>query len=217
MPVARSDVDLLKDQPPRILAMGDSLLAWNRPVGRSISDNVETRLGVPVVDRSVIGARMLYALPISGALGLNISKQYLKDDWDWVIINGGGNDLWFGCGCVACDRKIDKMVTSDGTSGAIPDLVAKLRNNGARVLYLGYLRTPGKGSLIDHCANEGAAFEARLETMAKRDNGVYFMSLTDLVPVNDLSLHDFDRIHPSQKGSSKIGARIAAFIRSKDT
>ena len=94
----------------RILAMGDSLLATNQLTGQSITDAVEKQIGVKVVDRSVMGARILYGLPISGSLGLNITKQYRPGEWDWVILNGGGNDLWLGCGCILCDRKMNRLI-----------------------------------------------------------------------------------------------------------
>ena len=103
-----------KDSPARILMMGDSLFAWNRASGRSIADYMERSLREPVIDRSLVGARVRYALPISGSLGMNISKQFRYRDWDWVVLNGGGNDLWFGCGCVACDGKINRMVSASG-------------------------------------------------------------------------------------------------------
>ena len=124
---------------PRILVMGDSLLAWHSAAGKSVADRLEALTGAEVRDMSVGGARMIYNLPVTGALGLSIPRQYRKGDWDWVVINGGGNDLWFGCGCVKCDRKLGKLISADGRRGAIPKLVKRLRDGGARVLWLGYL------------------------------------------------------------------------------
>ncbi len=196
-----------------MLVMGDSLLAWNSAGGRSVADALEDRLGAPVTDRSVPGARVLYALPISGALGMEIAQQYVAGNWDWVVLTGGGNDLWLGCGCSGCERRMARMISEDGGAGVIPALVAKLRESGARVLYLGYLRTPGRDSPIDHCAADGDALEARLARMAARDDGVAFLSLRDLVPRGDLSFHAPDRIHPSPKGSAAIAARVAEVIK----
>ncbi|MEP1611420.1 MAG: SGNH/GDSL hydrolase family protein [Roseobacter sp.] len=202
-----------RDNSARILAMGDSLMAWNASSGETISDNLEKILGEPVIDRSVSGARILYKLPISGAMGFNISSQYRSSNWDWVILNGGGNDLWFGCGCAACDRKIDRLIHQDGQGGAVFDLVQTIRASGARVIYLGYLRSPGVGSWIEHCRDEGDEYEGRLERMAQSDPGVYFLSLANLVPKGDKSYHRFDRIHPSAKATREIAQRIATIIR----
>ncbi|MGM0740245.1 MAG: hypothetical protein ACQEVT_01550 [Pseudomonadota bacterium] len=52
------------DSGSRILLLGDSLMAFNRVQGRAVSDAIENSLNEPVTDRSVIGARFLYALPI---------------------------------------------------------------------------------------------------------------------------------------------------------
>ena len=201
------------DNSARILAMGDSMMAWNDTARANIPDSVEQLIGEPVVDRSVIGSRIVYPLPISGAMGMKIEKQYRPGQWDWVIMNGGGNDLWFGCGCRRCDARMAQMVSKDGRSGAVPDLVRKVRSGGAKVIYLGYLRSPGVGSIIEHCRNDGNEYENRLAAMADTDSGVYFVSLRDLVPYGDRSYHSFDMIHPSIKGSRTIAQRVAQIIR----
>ncbi|MEP2716760.1 SGNH/GDSL hydrolase family protein [Pseudophaeobacter sp.] len=203
-----------KDKQGGILVMGDSLMAWNGTSGRAVSDVMEHRLQVEVTDRSVSAARMIYNLPVSGAAGLSIPKQLVKGDWDWVVLNGGGNDLWLGCGCAGCKRKLDRLASEDGTEGAIPDLVAQLRAKGSRVIYTGYLRSPGRGSPIEYCKDEGEELDRRATQMAARDEGVYFVSLADIVPYGDRSYHALDMIHPSIKGSDAIGTRIADLIES---
>ena len=204
-----------KDQPTRILTMGDSLMAWNNISGQSIPKTVSQALDEPVLDRSVSAARIIYRLPISGSAGLNISKQYQTGEWDWIIVNGGGNDLLLGCGCMACDRKLDKLVTDDGTTGAIPGMVSDLRKTGAKVIYVGYLRSPGVGSPIEHCRNEGDILEQRVSRMADLDDGIYFLSLRDLVPHGDRSYHTLDMIHPSIKASTAIGTKVAEIIQNE--
>lgn len=202
------------DQPARILTMGDSMLAVHDASDGSVSDAMESILNEPVIDRSVLGARVFYNLPISGALGMNISQQYRAGSWDWVVMNGGGNDLWLGCACSWCDRKINRMIAKDGSQGGIVDTVLEIRKTGAQVIYVGYLRSPGVGSLIEHCKDEGDELEARLARLAARDPGVHFVSLKDLVPQGDRSYHSADMIHPSIKGSHAIAERVASIIKS---
>jgi len=202
-----------RDLNPRILAMGDSLLATHEMSGKSVSHAIEEFLGEPVIDRSVAGARFFYALPISGAMGMNISKQYRPGNWDWVVLNGGGNDLWLGCGCILCNRKLNRLIADDGESGKIPALISDLRKTGARVIFVGYLRSPGVNSLIEHCKDEGDELERRINNFANQDEGVYFLSLKDLVPNGDRSFHTVDMIHPSVRGSAAIGARVAQIIQ----
>lgn len=194
----------------RILVMGDSMVAWNRASGNSVADVIEASLGAKVTDRSVTAARYFYALPISGSLGLRLTAQYRPGNWDWVVMNGGGNDLLFGCGCGKCARMLDRLVSKDGLKGAIPDFVTRIRKSGAKVIYTGYLRNPGIPSPIRACRPAGNELDRRLAQMAKARAGVTFLPLSDLVPNGDRSFHAADMIHPSIKGSRAIAARILA-------
>ncbi|KMW57964.1 GDSL-like lipase/acylhydrolase [Candidatus Rhodobacter oscarellae] len=204
---------LVRAEPMRVLAIGDSLMASHAISGRSVAGYLERELGVPVKDRSVLGAHMVYRLPISGAMGLSIPAQFRGEDWDWVVMTGGGNDLWLGCGCGRCDRRMNKLISKDGTRGKIPQLMAKILKSGARVIYVGYLRSPGINTPIEHCKDEGDALEARVADLAARVDGVYYLSLQDLVPSGDRSYFAIDLIHPSKKASARIAARVAALIK----
>ncbi|WP_321365260.1 SGNH/GDSL hydrolase family protein [uncultured Celeribacter sp.] len=203
-------------QGPRILALGDSMIAWHSVSKNSIADALAETLGEPVENRAIGGARIIYGLPITGAMGMKISKQYRGDDVDWVVLNGGGNDLWLGCGCGACDRKMARMISQNGTRGEIPKLVRDIRKTGARVIYLGYLRSPGVESVIDACRVLGDDFEVRLSHMATALDGVYFLDVSDLVPSGDRSFHGVDMIHPSRKASRIIGQKLAQIIQTYD-
>ncbi len=196
----------------RILAVGDSMLAWHRIAGKSVSGALESRISEPVVDRSVIGARFNYALPITGAMGLNISKQFIPGSWDWVIINGGGNDLLFGCGCVECDYTIEKLISADGRYGKIPALVRRARSTNARVILVGYLHSPGVPSLVDSCKNEDNELQGRIAKIPMLDDGVFYVRASEIVGSGDSSYHAGDRVHPSVKGSAALAQRIADII-----
>ncbi len=197
----------------RILLMGDSMMAANRGSGRAVANAIERQLGEEVIDRSVIASRYFYYLPISGAAGLRLPAQYQAGNWDWVVINGGGNDLMFGCGCGMCNTMVNRLVSPDGSSGAIPELVARIRKSGAKVAYAGYLRNPGLYTPVRACRPYGDELDRRLARLAARDPGFIFLPMSDLVPYGDPSLHHQDMIHPSPKGSAAIGNRIAAAIR----
>ena len=202
---------------PRVLVIGDSLLASHSISGRSVGHNLSRLLKAPVRNRPVVGARMIYNLPITGAMGLSIPQQWRGGDWDWVVMNGGGNDLWLGCGCNEddCRHKMNRLIAKDGRKGAIPSLVSRIRKSGARVIIVGYLRSPGFTSPIESCKDEGDELESRIGRLADLDPGVTFQTLTDLVPHGDLSYHAADRIHPSLKASEAIAARVARIIRDR--
>jgi hypothetical protein len=201
------------DKRINVLVMGDSFMTSNGSEGHAVPDLLKSELNATVKSRAVTGARFVYILPLTGALGMNIAKQWRPGNWDWVVMNGGGNDLWMGCGCMRCVKKLNRLISPDGTSGEIPATVARARASGAKVLYVGYLRSPGMGSPIEHCKKVGDALEARIEAMAKQDPGVSFVSLADMVPHGDRSFHAVDMIHPSPKGSAAATKRIAAVIK----
>lgn len=204
-------------QKPSILAIGDSLMAWYRIDDRSIADSVAASLDEPVLNRAISGARIIYGLPVTGAMGLRVSNQFRDHErYDWVIITGGGNDFMLGCGCARCERRMNRMLTADAKQGDVVSLIARIRKTGARVVYLGYLRSPEMDSPIESCKDEGDAFEARLAELAKRDKGVFFHSIADLVPAGDRSFHAIDMIHPSHKASKLIGQQVAELIKRAD-
>jgi len=192
----------------RILLLGDSMMAANSADSAGVAAALQQQLGEPVVDRSVSGARYLGLSQFSG-LGLYIPNQYRNGKWQWVVLNGGGNDLLLSCACRWCAGTLDRLISEDGSRGAVPDFVAQLRSTGAQVLYTGYLRTPGVTSPIKGCTKIGTEFETRLARMAARNDGVRFVGLTDVVPMGARSYHNIDLIHPSAKGSKAIAERLA--------
>lgn len=197
----------------RILLMGDSMMASNSGIGGTVADGIEAELGEEVIDRSVTGAKYFYYLPISGSAGMRIDAQYRPANWDVIVMNGGGNDLLFGGGCGTSTRQLTRLITPDGRHGAIPAFVGNLRASGAQVIYIGYLRNPGTFTPIKFCGPAGNELDRRLARMAAMDKGVDFLPMADLVPHGDSSYHQFDRIHPSPKGSRAIANRIAALIK----
>ena len=200
------------DRSARILLLGDSMFASNKAVSGSVGDAIEAALGLDVVDRSVLGARYFYALPISGSIGLKLTAQYRPGPWDVIVLNGGGNDLLLGCGCGKCDDILDRLISSDGRRGAIPAYVAELRKSGAQVVYAGYMRNPGTTTPIKACGPAGNELDRRLAELDRLDAGMSFLPMSDLVPHGSLLYHQIDRIHPSRTGSREIGLRIARKI-----
>ena len=200
----------------RVLVMGDSFMTSNGSDNESFPDVLSDLLSTHIKSTAVAGARHLYRLPLTGGLGLNISKQYRSGKWDYVVMNGGGNDLWLGCGCGKCKRKMEKLITADGKRGAIPSTVLRARRDGARVIYVGYLRSPGRGSPIEACKPLGDKMEARIAKLAEIDPGFTFVSLADMVPYGDGSFHAADMIHPSAKGSAAAAQRVLLAIEEND-
>lgn len=197
---------------PRVIAVGDSLMAWNSPSKSSIPDIVERNIGAPVIDRSVSAAWLQTTFDEDGRPQSGVQAQYVEGDWTWAIVNGGGNDLMLGCGCMKCDAVIDSMISKDGQSGQIPDFLRRIRDRGTQVIYIGYLRSPELITPIEHCKNEGDELESRIAELAKREDGITFVAMQDIVRPGDTSYFSFDLIHPSRKSSRMIGERVAQII-----
>jgi len=195
-----------------ILLVGDSMFAMNKSTKGGVGDAIEAALGLQVIDRSVPGASYLLSTPGPGATGLNVTSQYRSGPWKVIVVNGGGNDLLFGCGCGSCAKVLDQLISADGTHGAIPEFVASLRKSGARVVYAGYMRNPGTFTPIKGCGPAGNELDRRLMLLDALDPGVDFVPMADLVPYGSTSYHKIDRIHPSRTGSREIGLRIARLI-----
>ncbi len=207
-------VPVAAEGPMRVLVMGDSFMTTNATAKQSFPHALSDLLQTNVKSKATTGARHLYALPITGMLGMNISKQYRSGNWDYVVMNGGGNDLWMGCGCGKCTRVMNKLIASDGRKGAIPSTILKARRDGAKVIYVGYLRSPGRGSPIERCKPAGDALETRIKKLAALDPGVTFVSLSEMVPHGDASFHAFDMVHPSPKGSAAAAQLVMSAIKS---
>jgi len=194
------------DRNLRILTIGDSLMAWNSIGNGSVADALSLITGTDVVDRSVVASFLLTG---------GIDRQYLEGDWDWVVTNGGGNDLWLGCGCRRCENSMNTMISPDGKSGRIADLLLRARAGGAKVIYVGYLRSPGINTPIEHCKADGNELERRIELFTNSYPDIYFVSLTDLVPFGARNYLSFDRIHPSRVTSFLIAERISELIEAQ--
>lgn len=192
-----------------VLVVGDSLLASNRSAGGSVAQVLASKYGAEVRDLSTPGAGYFFGLPLLSGTELRLPAQVRNAHWDYVVMSGGGNDLLFGCGCGACEAVMERLVSKDGRRGVIPTLVAQFRAQGTRVIYLGYLRTPGLTSPVESCGPLGDEMDERLTRMAARDKGVSFIALDDLVVrEGDRSYHAIDLVHPSVKGSAAIAERV---------
>lgn len=198
----------------KVIAVGDSLMAWNSMSGSAIPDVVEQRIGAPVLDRSASAAWMQTKFTDDGKPTSGVQAQFIKGQWDWAIVNGGGNDLMLGCGCSRCGPVLDKMISVDGQSGQVPSFLREIRKTGTKVIYVGYLRSPELITPIEHCKSEGDEFEERIAKLAEHDDGIIYVSAQDVAKPGDASYFSFDLIHPSRKSSRIIGERVAEVIKS---
>ena len=112
-------------------------------------------LNEPVMDRSQVGSVMLFKQNAGQGAAQSIPEQYISKDWDWTVMTGGGNDLLFSCGCMACDDTSNEMVSESARDGKIPDFLRTICHNGSKILYMGYLLSHSLLTPIERCKNEG--------------------------------------------------------------
>ena len=192
-------------QDARVVVAGDSVMAWNSMTGGSVADVLQERLGEPVG-----GVSLSFAQVAGGVGGLNIPTQLDGVQAEWVVLNGGANDLSRNCDCSDCGPVLDRLISDDGTQGAIPALVADLRGRGAQVVWADYYTSPRYAGTA--CEAPYQALEERLSRMAGADDGVTLVDMDDVFSPDDLSLFAFDRTHPSQKGSARIASLVASVL-----
>ncbi|MEM7342344.1 MAG: SGNH/GDSL hydrolase family protein [Actinomycetota bacterium] len=198
-----------------IVALGDSIFAWND--SESIPDVIGATLDRPVINASVSGAH--FDLP-DGAEeaaddGLDIRRQYDalgQTGFDWVVLDGGGNDVNDSCGCGQCSEVLDAMVSSDGTSGSIPEFVTRVVADGSTVMFVGYYELPAEAEGFGDCGDELQEQSTRLALMAAGIDGVHFVSAADVVTASNTAAYDEDLVHPSPEGSRIVGEYVAEAI-----
>jgi len=195
-----------------ILVLGDSVMAWNGGSDAAIPDAMQAALGRNVVSKAVPGAQFDNDSGLAGAVGFDIRRQFPGGRWNWIVINGGANDLGSDCGCGACAGVVDRLIGADGMSGAIPAFVSRLRaESGARILWMGYYAGNGKGS-FNGCRDDLVRMETRLARFAKASPGVLFVDSEDVIDPAEPGNYAADNTHPSARASALIGAYLARQI-----
>ena len=196
-----------------LLAVGDSVLAWNG--GAGVPEGVGAALGLPVRDASRSGARV--ASRGGGVLAFvpSVAEQWRanRGRWDWVLMDGGANDLQGACGTAAERAILDRLI-SPALTGAIPGLVAEMRATGSRVALMGYYPgLAGAQTSFTGCTPILTELDRRLARLAARDPGVVFADSGDAIRPRVRADYAADAVHPSAQGSARIAGVMAGAMR----
>jgi lysophospholipase L1-like esterase len=190
-----------------VLAIGDSVIWWNSDTEQSVADVISDDLQRQVTNAAIPGAAFLGGLD-------SIPGQYQRGTWDWVVLDGGANDLGDFCGTDAAGSVLDRMIASDLASGAVPGFLARVREDGPQVVIMGYYLSPQEGGDFAGCTDDFAVLNMRLMQYAEQSEGVYFISAQTVIDPANPAHYDPDLVHPSPLGSRLIGRQIAEVIRS---
>lgn len=197
----------LAAQPLRVLAIGDSVMAWHKWTGRDIPSVMGDLVDAQVENDAVAGSRFSNASAFGRAVGFDVRAQYRAGPWDVILINGGANDFLNDCSCRACDGVLDGLIGAD-LSGEVPAFLQRLQQTGARVIWMGYYASARSGQFTG-CRPYLVEYDARLARFAAATPGVDFIDSEDVIDPSDRSLFAFDGIHPSPSGARRIGTYLA--------
>ena len=194
-------------EPQRVLAIGDSILAWHKWTGRDIPSVMGDILGADVENNAVAGARFSNDSVLGRATGFDVRAQFRRGPWGLVLINGGANDLLADCNCKASDPVLDGLLAPDLT-GEVATLLAEILTSGVEVVWMGYYASARSGQFTG-CRPYLVEYDARLARLADRTPGLTFVDSEDAIDPGNRALFAFDGIHPSPRGARLIGAYLA--------
>ena len=185
--------------------LGDSLLAWFREEGASVGDVLDASSSFSVANLSV-----------SGSMVLEGDESILPSTW--VVIGDGWSSMveetmqMTSASAVPAMRSLMRSSVKLQTRGVVPDFARAMRNAGHRVLVLGYYGMPASAQHGFHrCNDEAAVLNERYERYANQTDGVYYFNLGTVVSPDDLRDYD-DDVHPSARGTQRMGEAIGAYL-----
>jgi len=192
------------EQGVRLVAVGDSILAWNRFSGRDIPQLVSEKTGLPVFNGAISGAVFL------GPEG--IPTQYPSGAWDWVIVDGGGNDIGSVCGQPVAERAVLNQLIAPDLGGAYAQFLTTGRQSGARIIIMGYAPISDRGGPFAACQQTLRELRVRQERLANATAGVFFVDARDVIRPDDRAAYAIDRVHPTPYAGNLIAGLIAQVI-----
>jgi len=205
---------------PTSLAVGDSILAWNSPTCRGITDYAALDPDV----NSYIKKKALIGAQFSTPSGLfDVRSQYEEGGpWQRVVMTGGANDLRLDCSTdeqqgQTCDIEDECLQIVNDLEVEMADFIHLIQNDGppdAEIVIIGYYELPdGATRGFNLCNPYMAELNARYEDLANADPDVTFMVTLDLM---DYEQHPDrfapDLLHPSPAGAEKMGQRLAPIL-----
>jgi len=196
--------------PLRVLAIGDSIMAWHKWTGRDIPSVVGDVLQAEVENDAVAGARFSNVSALGRATGFDVRAQFRAGPWDLILINGGANDFLNDCSCQSCTPVLDGLITEELT-GEVPDFLARLTTSGARVVWMGYYASARSGQFTG-CRPYLIEYDRRLAQLAAQTPGLDFVDSEDVIDRDDRGQFAFDGIHPSPQGARRIGTYLAQSV-----
>lgn len=197
------------DDSSDILVLGDSIFRYHAEECASIPDIAGEALGHPMRSEARSGARVT-----AGGLYMfgDLYGQYEPGRWEWLVIEGGINDLRGRCGSERADEILDELVSADGADGEVPWLIDDALASGAQVALVGYYPVLDDAKFkFGDCNPELKELRERYTAAAGTRDGVIFVDPGLVVsPEQTPEAYLDDGVHPSEEGSRLVGELLAA-------
>jgi lysophospholipase L1-like esterase len=134
-----------------------------------------------------------------------------------VVLNGGINDLNQDCDCDECDDVLNSIVSEDGQTGDVPDLIDRATADGAQIVLVGYAELDPEARWGFGVCNDAAdALETRYRHLAERRQDVVFVDPSDAMSLAGTpEAYTRDGVHPSEAGSALIGHLVVDAIQAR--
>jgi hypothetical protein len=180
---------------------------------QSIPDEVGNALQVSVDNRAISGASF-YGV-IDDAKLINVKDQYEPSNWNWALMSGSGNGVNDKCSCNVCGSVINGIISSDATTGELPNWVNQVKQNGYKMVFVMYPQILTDAEYgFNQCGEEFSEVGLWIKLVGCKHYDFWFVSALDVVPTDDKSYFDEDLVHPSTKSTEAIGQYVAETIQS---
>ena len=190
----------------RIQTIGDSHLAFNgrRSTADQLRDVLRERgYEVELRNNAVGGATLGCGEDGLGNADNCIPPQFEEGDWTHIVVTGGGNDFLES----QCGVEVDRLMTSDGTSGRMVDVIENLLDASPEVILVGYVDPLEPDGEAGACTPLQTLM-ARYETYASQVDGVTFIDTRSVFNRSQPEMYA-DDVHTSALGSRTLAEAIA--------
>ena len=196
------DVDRGSKNNAKILAIGDSIFEWHIWNQHSVPEQLGRELGMSVYNNAISGSLITEETPTS------IRNQYIEGDWEWVVMDGGGNDLNILCQCDKCSETQDKV------EAVYKEFLQQLlERENLKIIIWGYYGLPEKAKYgFDECQDDFEELSRRQNKIADTNERIFFVDGSKEITGDDKSYFYIDKIHPSRKGTEVIGRQLSEVI-----
>jgi lysophospholipase L1-like esterase len=150
-----------------------------------------------------------------GSKSRDISKQQLPSVPDILVLSGGGNDFMQCKGKKSCLKNtLDKIVSEQGTSGALIDVIDKWSTDDTMIFYMFTSELPFAPSHVKQIVKSGIIQDlaSRLQNLQKNRDNVHIVDMASITDAQERALWTKDGYHFNPEGYDALAVEIKTHI-----